>query len=248
AGHQECAAALERLLETKGDHVAAVIMEPMVQAAGGMIVWPPEYLRQVRALTAARGIPLIADEVFTGFGRTGLLFACQHGPIEPDILCLSKALTGGYLPLSATLCTDDIYQAFLSEDRGRTFFHGHSYTANALACAVALESLDLLEGPHGLARVARLTPLFQERLRDLSRLPAVSSVRALGGLAALDLLPLSGGGYLDRLGPDLAARFLERGVLLRPLGNVLYFLPPYIITDHEVNGVFDLMDELLKKL
>ncbi|MFQ5719270.1 MAG: adenosylmethionine--8-amino-7-oxononanoate transaminase [Acidobacteriota bacterium] len=246
--HLACTAALERLLETRGDRIAAIIIEPMVQAAGGMILWPAGFLRQIRALTAAHRIPLIADEVFTGFGRTGPLFACQHGPIAPDILCLSKALTGGYLPLAATLCTDEIYQAFLSEDRGKTFFHGHSYTANALACAVALESLDLLEGPQGLARVARLTPLFQERLEKLNRLDVVSSVRCIGGLAALDLVPGSSGDYLDRLGPTLAAGFLERGVLLRPLGNVLYFLPPYVITDDEAHQVFDLMDELLAGL
>ncbi len=128
---------LEAILEKEGERVAAVIMEPMVQAAGGMIVWPVEFLRHVREVTQQHGIPLIADEVFTGFGRTGKMFACQHGPIEPDIMCLSKALTGGYLPLAATLASEDIYQSFLSKDRRKTFFHGHSYTGNALACAVA---------------------------------------------------------------------------------------------------------------
>src|SRR5262249_17893111 len=136
---------LEAILSREGERVAAVIIEPMLQGAGGMIVWRPESLREVRELTARHGVPLIADEVLTGFGRTGMFFSCEHGPVAPDILCLSKGLTGGYLPLGATLASGEIYGSFLSEDRGRTFFHGHSFTGNALACAVALESLAILD-------------------------------------------------------------------------------------------------------
>ncbi len=155
---------LEAILEKEGHRVAAVIMEPMVQAAGGMILWPVEFLRHVREVTRHHGIPLIADEVFTGFGRTGKMFACQHSPIEPDILCLSKALTGGYLPLAVTLASEDIYESFLSEDRRKTFFHGHSFTGNALACAVALESLSVLDETKALDRVMELEGLFTKRL------------------------------------------------------------------------------------
>ena len=241
----EGAASLEDILEQDGHRVAAVIMEPMVQAAGGMIIWPVEFLRHVRDVTRRYGIPLIADEVFTAFGRTGKMFACQHGPIEPDILCLSKALTGGYLPLAATLASEDIYQAFLSEDRRRTFFHGHSYTGNALACAVALESLALLEETNSLGRVMELEGLFKERLKQLQSLPVVAEVRGIGALAVLELEPERDSGYLDERGPRMAQAFLERGILLRPLGNVLYFLPPYVITDKEANRVFDAIEDVL---
>ena len=235
---------LEKILEKEADQIAAVIMEPMVQAAGGMIIWPREFLCQVRELTAHYGIPLIADEVFTGFGRTGKMFACQHGPIEPDIMCLSKAITGGYLPLAATLASEEIYQAFLSDDRRKTLFHGHSYTGNALACAVALESLAVLEET-GLDRVQSLETLFRERLARLESLPVVDEVRGIGGLAVAELQPEKQSGYLDARGPRMAQAFLQRGILLRPLGNVLYFLPPYAITDEQAHGVFDQIQEVL---
>ncbi|MDA2935331.1 adenosylmethionine--8-amino-7-oxononanoate transaminase, partial [Acidobacteria bacterium AH-259-D05] len=238
---------LEKILEREGHRVAAVIMEPMVQAAGGMIIWPVEFLRRVRELTQHHGIPLIADEVFTGFGRTGKMFACQHGPIEPDIMCLSKALTGGYLPLAATLASEEIYQAFLSEDRGKTFFHGHSFTGNALACAVALESLAVFDKTGRLDRVMALERLFLKRLTQLESLPIVSAVRGIGALAVVELHPEKETGYLDTRGVQMAETFLERGILLRPLGNVLYFLPPYVITDQEAHWVFDVIEEVLSE-
>ncbi|MCZ6877871.1 MAG: adenosylmethionine--8-amino-7-oxononanoate transaminase [Acidobacteria bacterium] len=243
---RECAEDLEEILEREGQRVAAVIMEPMVQAAGGMIIWPVEFLRHVRDVTRRHGIPLIADEVFTGFGRTGKMFACEHGPVEPDILCVSKAITGGYLPLAATLASEDIYQTFLSEDRRKTFFHGHSYSGNALACAVALESLAVLEETQGLDRVMELEALFKERLEQLQSLPIVGEVRGIGALGVLELEPERQSGYLDERGPRMAQAFLERGVLLRPLGNVLYFLPPYVITDEEAHWVFDVIEDILK--
>jgi adenosylmethionine-8-amino-7-oxononanoate aminotransferase len=251
---------LAEILDREGERVAAVILEPMLQGAGGMLVQTPEFLRQVRALTARHGVPLIADEVLTGFGRTGRLFACEHGPIEPDLLCLSKALTGGYLPLAATLASEPIYRAFLSQDRSRTLFHGHSYTANALACAVALESLALFEEEDRLGRIARLAVLYAARLAPLAAHPVVAAVRHLGGMAALDLKPTPGdagssspsggaaGGYLDDVGPLLARRLLDRGLLLRPLGNVLYLLPPYVIADAEVEAAFDAIAAVLDEL
>ena len=239
---------LEEILEREGDRVAAVIMEPMVQAAGGMILWPVEFLRHVREVTQHHGIPLIADEVFTGFGRTGKMFACQHGPIEPDLMCLSKALTGGYLPLAVTLASEDIYQSFLSKDRRKTFFHGHSYTGNALACAVALESLALLDETKSLDRVMELEGLFSKRLEQLNSLPVVEKVRGIGALGVLELSTQGKSGYLDERGPRLAQAFLERGILLRPLGDVLYFLPPYVITDEEAHSVFDAIEEVLGSL
>jgi len=244
----ECARGLAGILEREGDRVAAVVVEPMVQAAGGMIVWPVEFLLEVRNLTRKLGIPLIADEVFTGFGRTGKLFACEHGPVSPDIICLSKALTGGYLPLAATLCTTEIYRAFLGKDSGRTFYHGHSYTGNALACAVALESIRLLEETLATGRLRDLERLFAARMEGLRGIPCVRNVRGIGVLAALDVVPEGRGGYLDPIGPKLYQEFLARGVLLRPLGNVLYFLPPYVITDEDAHRVFDTLEEVLRNI
>jgi adenosylmethionine-8-amino-7-oxononanoate aminotransferase len=248
AAHGSTSPPLAELLEREGSRVAAVILEPMLQAAGGMRLQSSSFLREVRAVTHRHGVPLIADEIFTGFGRTGRLFACEHGPIEPDLICLSKALTGGYLPLAATLASDEIYSSFLSADRARTFFHGHSFTGNALACAVALESLALFDEEDRLGRIERLAKLFADRLAGLAGHPAVTGVRHLGGMAALDLAPASGGGYLDGLGPELARRFLARGLLLRPLGNVLYFLPPYVITDAEAADAFDTIAAVLDEI
>ncbi|MEO1370802.1 MAG: aminotransferase class III-fold pyridoxal phosphate-dependent enzyme, partial [Acidobacteriota bacterium] len=245
AGRADRGDDLETLLEREGDQVAAVLVEPMLQGAAGMLVQPPGYLRTVRELTRRHGIPLIADEIFTGFGRTGPMFACEHAGVEPDLLCLSKALTGGYLPLSVTLASEEIYAAFLSEDRSKTFFHGHSYTGNALACAVGLESLRLFDDEDRLGRVAELEALFTERMARIAELPRVQSPRVLGPMAALDIDPQGAGGYLDDLGPRLYAAFLERNILLRPLGNVLYFLPPYVITDDEAHRVFDAIEQVL---
>lgn len=220
---------MEQLLRDAPDSIAAVLIEPMLQAAGGMIVWPPEFVAGVRALCDKYKTLLIADEVLTGFGRTGKMFACEHAGITPDIICLSKALTAGYLPLGVTATTSTIYDAFLSDDRAKTFFHGHSYTANPLACAVALASLDLFREEHVLNNVTRL----EEYLRaGFEPLRAVGDVRVIGGVAAVDLAS-DKPGYLDGIGPRLAAAFLERGLLLRPLGNVVYFMPPYCITESE---------------
>jgi adenosylmethionine-8-amino-7-oxononanoate aminotransferase len=242
----DCADRLEEILSAEAGRIAAVIIEPMVQGAGGMLVWPAGFLRRVRELTDRYGTLLIADEVFTGFGRTGKLFACEHGPVGPDILCLSKALTGGYLPLAATLCREEIHDAFLGA-RGRAFLHGHSYTGNALACAVALESLDMLLEMIAEGRLERLERLFAERLRRMRGIPSVLDARGIGSIAAVEVRSREGG-YLDELGPRLGAEFLRRDILLRPLGNVLYFLPPYAIDVDDAHRVFDAMEEVLGNL
>ncbi len=239
---------LEHLLEREGHRVAAVLVEPILQGAAGMRIHSAEYLRRIRDLTRAHGIPLIADEIFTGFGRTGRFFACEHAGVEPDLLCVSKALTGGYLPLSATLASEEIFEAFLSRDRTKTFFHGHSYTANTLACAVAVESLRLFDDSQCLARIGRLERLFQGRMERLAELPRVLNGRVLGPMAAFDVSPEGQGGYLDGLGPRLQQAFLDRDILLRPLGNVVYFLPPYVITDDECHRVFDVIEEVVGSL
>jgi adenosylmethionine-8-amino-7-oxononanoate aminotransferase len=209
---------------------AAVLIEPMLQGAGGMIVWPAEFVRGARELCSRHGVLMIADEVLTGFGRTGKMFACEHAGVTPDVICLSKGLTAGYMPLGVTATTEAVYEAFLSEDRSKTFFHGHSYTANPLACAVACESLRIFEDEPVLERIAGLERQMREGLEPLRALPQVADVRVLGGVGVVEL---SGAGYLDQSGPKLAAEFLRRGLLLRPLGNIIYFMPPYVITEQE---------------
>jgi adenosylmethionine-8-amino-7-oxononanoate aminotransferase len=248
----ECLADLERLLGEHGDTVAAVIVEPMLQGAGGMIVWPAEYLGGVRRLCDRHGVLMIADEVLTGFGRTGRMFACDHAQIAPDIICLSKALTAGYLPLGATLATEQIYGAFLSADRTRTFFHGHSFTANPLACAVALASLDLFDSTNALEHVTRMEGWLRAGLAPLADLPSVGDVRVIGGVGVLELVSSkttkSAGGYLDDLGPRLSQAFLDRGILVRPLGNVVYLMPPYVVTEDEIAWAIDQIRDVLRAL
>jgi adenosylmethionine-8-amino-7-oxononanoate aminotransferase len=246
----DCLGDLEARLAEHGRSVAAVIVEPMLQGAGGMIVWPREYLAEVRRLCDRFGTLMIADEVLTGFGRTGRMFACEHASVSPDIMCLSKALTAGYLPLGATIATDAVYDAFLSDDRGRTFFHGHSFTANPLACAVGVASLELFDETQALERVAALEKWLQDGLEPLRALPAVGDVRIIGGVGIVELVTdkarKTAGGYLDDVGPRLTAQFLQRGLLLRPLGNVLYVMPPYVITEAETSWVLAQVAEVLQ--
>jgi adenosylmethionine-8-amino-7-oxononanoate aminotransferase len=218
----------------------------MLQGAGGMIVWPAEYLAGVRRLCDRYGALLIADEVLTGFGRTGRMFACEHAGVTPDLICLSKALTGGFLPLGVTAATERIYAAFLDDDRTRTFFHGHSYTANPLACAVALASLDVFEKDRSLERVQAIERQLTRRMGAFRGQPFVGDVRVIGGVGALELQ--GDGGYLADIGPRLYAAFLERGLLLRPLGNILYFMPPYVITEAEVDWAIDQIAAVLGEL
>lgn len=231
---------MEQCLKTKP--IAAVLIEPMLQGAGGMIVWPAEFVAGVRKLCDRYKTLLIADEVLTGFGRTGRMFASEHSGITPDIICLSKALTAGYLPLGVTVTTSAIYDAFLSDDRSKTFFHGHSYTANPLACAVALASLDLFRDEAVLAKVSRL----EQQLRDgFESFRSMGDVRLIGGVAAIELAS-DKSSYLDQIGPRLAAAFLERGMLLRPLGNVVYFMPPYCISESETAWALDQIAAVLR--
>ena len=254
AGHctLACAASLESVLQKHAGQVSAVLIEPMLQAAGGMVVWPADVLREVRRLCEAHGVLLIADEVLTGFGRTGRMFACEHAGVEPDLMCLSKGLTAGYLPMGATLASEAIYEAFLSEDRSRTFFHGHSYTANPLACAVALASLDLFRDEPVLERVNAISRRLAAGLETLRDLPCVGEVRHIGGVGIVELVAdkatRAAGGYLDAIGPTLSAAFLDRGLLLRPLGNILYVMPPYVATEADVDWVMREVRDVLSDI
>jgi adenosylmethionine-8-amino-7-oxononanoate aminotransferase len=219
---------LARLLERHRGELAAVIVEPLVQGAAGIQVHPPGYLRRVRELTAEHDVLLIVDEVATGFGRTGTMFACEQERVAPDLLCLGKGLTGGYLPLAATLTTERIYETFLgAPQEARTFFHGHTFTGNPLACAAALASLEVFERERTLLRLQPKIRLLGELLGDLARLPEVAAVRGRGLMAGIDL------GEHDpalRLGHRVTLEARERGAIVRPLGETIVLMPPLAIS------------------
>jgi adenosylmethionine-8-amino-7-oxononanoate aminotransferase len=226
-----CLDPVERILRERGPQLAGFIIEPLIQAAAGMITQPAGYLRRVRALCTKYEVLLIADEVATGFGRTGTMFACQREGVTPDLMALSKGLTGGYLPLAATLATEDIYRAFLGKyEEFKTFFHGHSYTGNPLACAVALANLEIFQTEHTLTKLKPKIKRLSRLLKPLLRLPHVGDVRQQGFMAGIELVrdrttreayPLEA-----RIGHRVAQEARKRGLLLRPLGHIMVLMPP----------------------
>ena len=234
--------AFERLART-GD-LAALIVEPLVLGAGGMLMYGPEILRELHAIARRRGVLFIADEVMTGWGRTGTRFACDQAGITPDIVCLSKGLTSGYLPLAVTLATEDIYQAFYSIDRARTFFHSSSFTGNPLACAAANAALAIWDEEPVAQRIADLHAWQAEALRHFAARPDVANPRQTGTIMAFDLR-VDDPGYLSGIGPKLYRFFMEQGVLLRPLGQTLYMLPPYCLSRDDLNAVVATLDRAL---
>lgn len=229
-----CLKEMEKLLEIHADAVAAVVIEPIVQAAGGMIVWPEGYLRGVKQLCSKYNTLLIADEVATGFGRTGKMFACEHERVVPDIMCLSKGLTNGYLPLAVTLSTDEIFNAFLGNFKElKTFFHGHSYTGNPLACAAAIASLDIFAADKTIIKLEAKSAIIEDKLAEMSILPQVGNVRYKGLVAGIELVrdkstkePYP---WEQRMGWKVAYKARENGVLIRPLGNTIVIMPPLSI-------------------
>ena len=225
-------------LETMAKDAAALIVEPLIQGAGGMRIYGADMLGQMKAICERHGALFIADEVMTGFGRTGTPFACEQAGITPDILCVAKGLTGGSLPLAATLCTPQIFEAHYSSDRSRTFFHSSSFTANPVACAAACANLEIWREEPVRERIAALGALQDERLTPLRGDARFENVRRLGTIAALDL-KVPDPGYLAGLGPELTACFHARGILLRPLGNTIYVMPPYCVTAAELDLIYD---------
>jgi adenosylmethionine-8-amino-7-oxononanoate aminotransferase len=262
AGHDRdsylrwCEAELERVITENAHRIAAFVMEPLVQGAAGILVHPPGYLKRVRELTAVHGIPLIADEVAVGFGRTGTLFACEQEEVVPDFLCLAKGLTGGYLPVAATLTTEAIYDAFLGEPHeGRTFFHGHTYTGNALGCAAALASLGLFERNDVLGNVARISRRIAERLAVLNDHPHVAEVRQKGIMVGIELVRDRDGlvpfSAERRTGHRVTLAARQRGVILRPLGDVVVLMPapamPLELVDRLCDVALEAIDEATRE-
>jgi len=238
------AEALAAIFDAHPGQVSALILEPLVQCAGGMRMHHPAYLRRAREICDAHGAHLIADEIAVGFGRTGTLFACEQAGIAPDFLCLSKGLTGGFMPLSAVLTTQAVYEAFLDDSRERAFLHSHSYSGNPLACAAALASLSIFAEDDVLARNRRTAARMAELAAPLAAHPGVAQVRQTGMILAIETRAASGE---DGTAVEIAGRgglrayrhAIERGVVLRPLGDVLYWMPPYCVGEDELQHLAD---------
>jgi len=239
-GEESAAKALKELaniLEAKGSKIAALIVEPLIQGAGGMHMYHPDYLKGARALTQQYGVHLIADEIMTGFGRTGSMFGCEQAEITPDMMCLSKGLTGGYLPLSVVMTTDEIYSAFYCDySKQKAFLHSHSYTGNPLACSAALATLEIFETENILEANRKKSEYIAQKLKKFTALENIAQVRQTGMVAAIELR-----GYdpQDRIGLKVYQYALDHGVLLRPLGHVIYFMPPYIISYDEIDMMIE---------
>jgi adenosylmethionine-8-amino-7-oxononanoate aminotransferase len=241
-------AAMERLVEAHAPEICAVIVEPLVQCAGQMRMYHPVYLSLLREACDRQGIHLIADEIAVGFGRTGTLFACEQAGITPDFLCLSKGLTGGYLPLSAVLTSERIYEAFYDDYRRLTaFLHSHSYTGNPLACAAALATLDIFADEPVLERNRTLAATMAEATASLSDHPQVGEIRQRGMILAIEMVADKAARatypWQERRGLRVYQHALSRGALLRPLGNVVYFMPPYVISPEQIRQLAEIATE-----
>jgi len=223
---------LEVLLKARGNKIAALVVEPLIQGAAGMLVWPEGSFKKMRELTLKHNVFLIADEVATGFGRTGRMFACQHEGVRPDFLCLAKGITGGYLPLAATLTTRQVYDGFIFDHKDlKTFFHGHTYTGNPLACAAALANLDIFKKERTLTKLAPKIKFLAKKLKMFYNLPAVIEVRQMGFMVGVELK----GSFEERVGAKVCEQVRKYGVILRPLGNVIVIMPPLSITIEELD-------------
>lgn len=251
--HLDCSKPLEKLLENKSAKIAAIVLEPLVLAAGGMIIYPEKYLTRVWRLAKRYNVHLILDEVATGFGRTGKMFAVNYTAVKPDFMCLSKGITAGYLPFGVTLTTEKVYQAFYADYKERqTFYHGHTYTANPLACAAALASLEVFEKEKTLMKLQDLLPFYHQKLESFRELPLVGDVRCLGMIGALELVkdkktkePFS---FEERIGLRIYKEGLKRNLILRPLGNITYLFLPLCVTRKEIEYILDTTYDIIKKI
>ena len=246
-----CLDPIEAVLKRRHREIAGLVIEPLVQAVAGMVTAPTGYLTRIRELCTRYNVLLIADEVATGFGRTGRMFACEHDGVTPDLMALSKGLTGGYLPLAATLTTEEVYRAFLgSYDEWKTFFHGHSYTGNPIGCAVALANLEVFRRERTLARMRPRIAALAQRLRPLATMPHVGEVRQRGFMVGIELVqdqrtrapyPL-----VERVGHRVAMEARTRGLLIRPLGNVVVLMPPLITKTTELTRMVKVLKDSIR--
>ncbi len=228
--------------------LACFIFEPLVQGSAGMLMYEAEYLNELMAHCKQEGVLMIDDEIFTGFGRTGRSFACEYVNVQPDIMCFSKGLTGGTMALGLTTCTQHIYDAFLSDDRLKTLFHGHSFTANPIACASALASLDLFELPATAVNIQRIGESHTKFAEKIQHHPKIKAVRQTGTILAMEWETGDNTSYFSSLRDKLYHYFLAAGIILRPLGNVIYILPPYCITDDELAYVYSKIEQALQDI
>lgn len=236
---------LKAFIKNLSDEVACFIYEPLVQGAAGMLMHKAEDLSELMKFCREQKILMIQDEVFTGFGRTGKLFAANHLSEQPDIMCFSKGLTGGTMPMGITTCSQEIFDAFLSEDQYKTLFHGHSFTANPLACTAAIASMELLLKPETLQRIAVITEKHSGFVKTLEQHPKVEKVRQTGTILAWEIISSQQTSYFNNMGKILYKEFLKRGIILRPLGNVMYLVPPYCITAEELELIYHQITEVL---
>ncbi len=237
---------LEDILKQHHKNISSFIIEPLIQGAGNMHMYHPKYIEGARELTKQYDIHLIVDEIMTGFGRSGTMFATQQANITPDFMTLSKGLTGGYLPLSVVLTTDEIYSEFYCDySKNKSFLHSHSYTGNPLACSAAIATLELFEKEDTINKNKVLSQYIKDSLKIFEDIPYVKNIRQTGMIAALDI---DGFSTNDRIGLQVYTYGLQHGVLLRPLGNTIYFMPPYIITKNEIDIMINVAYQAIKKL
>ena len=241
-----CAKRVESVISTHAEEICALVMEPLVQGAAGMIVQPKGFISRVRRLANRYNVLLILDEVATGFGRTGRMFACEHESVTPDILCVAKGLSGGYLPLAATITTETVYNAFLGRyEELKTFFHGHTYTANPLACAVALANLERFRKKQVLGRLAPKIDFLGKRLKRFWRLSHVGDIRQVGFMVGIELVKdrLTKEPYAleEKIGIRVISQARKRGVIIRPLGNVIVLMPPLGIEKEVLGKLLDVV-------
>jgi adenosylmethionine-8-amino-7-oxononanoate aminotransferase len=247
AGTAAALAELERLLDAEGERVCAVAVEPMVQGAAGMLTHDVEFLQGVRRLSARAGALMLADEVATGIGRTGRMWAVEHAGVVPDLLTCGKGVTGGYLPLSAVLATEEVYEAFLgTPSQGRTFFHGHTYTGNPLACAAALANLELMAERNTVAAAARAGDRLGTLLAPLADVEGVVDIRRCGTMTGIEVASMAERKGIERTGFEVCRRARERGVIIRPLGDVVVLMPPLAIGDDDLDLLGEVVVECVR--
>jgi adenosylmethionine-8-amino-7-oxononanoate aminotransferase len=228
--------------------LACFIFEPLVQGTAGMVMYEAEYLNELMAHCRKENVLMIDDEIFVGFGRTGKLFACDHVMEQPDIMCFSKGLTGGTMALGLTTCSQQIYDAFLSDDKLKTLFHGHSFTANPIACSAALASMDLLMEDTTMQNIKRIEALHQQFALKIKDHPKIKTIRQTGTILAMDWETGDNTSYFSTLRDRLYLYFLEAGIILRPLGNIIYILPPYCITNDELGYIYSKIEQALEEI